>query len=168
MNKDAILVKMHAEQAALDAFLSGLTASERAYPNACGTWSTKDVIAHLPVWARYMTSCIRAWQRGRPVTLHEMWGTNALPNLSDDALNQWFVDQAREQSFDVCHGVLREVHTQLIGTIELLTDDELTKPGLGIPGLGHTRTGALWEAVMSMSYDHVAGHLRDVSAALGK
>jgi hypothetical protein len=168
MNKVDLLAKMRAEQELLDAFLSGLIEAERAHPNACGVWSTGDVVAHLPVWARYMTSMIRAWLRGRPATPHETWGTDALPNLRDDALNQWFVDQARNQSFDMRHGVLREVHTQLIGTIAVLTDDELTKPGLAIPGLGHTRSGALWEAVLSMSYDHVAGHLRDVRAALGK
>jgi|GEM_PF-6018350 len=155
-----------AEQAALDAFLDSLTLQQRTQPNLCGTWSARDIVVHLSLWARYMTTTIRAWLRHRPASDFEMWGVRKSPDLADDALNQWFIDHAKGQTFDEARGILREVHTQLIGTVELLSDEELTTPGLAIPRLGDTHERALTQAIMSMSYGHVQHHIADIKSSL--
>jgi hypothetical protein len=158
-----------AEQAALDDFFRGLTPAQKTQRNVCGTWSTKDVFLHLPVWARYMTSMLRAWVRQRPVTQHEMWGLHTPDrSLSGDALNQWFVDRARDVSFDQAYGTLCEVHAQMIGTVQLLSDEELNTPGLKIPGLGYTNTGTMIDAVTNMGFGHVKSHLNDLRVAFAQ
>jgi hypothetical protein len=146
-----------------------LSPDQRIQPNVCGVWSTKDVFVHLPVWARYMTSLLRAWIRQRPVSSHELWGLHVPERgLSGDALNQWFVDQARDDSFDQAYGALCEVHAQMIGIVQLLKDEELNTPGLKIPGLRYTNEGAVIDAVTNMGFGHVKTHVQGIIAALAQ
>ncbi len=168
MNKSEYVHTMLGHQSALDAFLAGLNDAQRSQPNVCGIWSTKDLVAHFPAWTRYVTSIVRAHVRKRPVTPHELWGHAAPPShLKDDALNEWMVEQTRDWSFGDVAGVNREVNMQLIGTVEMLTEDELLDPDLEIAGLGWKKGKPLWQVLASMSHEHVDDHLTGLRASLG-
>ncbi len=168
MNKSGYLQILQAHQSALDTFLAGLSEAQRAEPNVCGKWSTKDLVAHFPAWTRYVTSMARVYARKRPVTPHELWALAPPPSdLKDDALNEWMVEQTRSWSFGEVVGVNREVFAQLIGTVESLTESELLDPDLEIPGLGWKKGKPLWEVLASMSHKHVDDHLVGLRASLG-
>lgn len=168
MNKSDYVQVLQAHQIALDDFLAGLSDAQRAQANVCGKWSTKDLVAHFPAWTRYVTSMVRAHVRKRPVTPHELWGHAAPPShLKDDELNEWMVEQTRGWSFGEVAGVNREVFAQLIGTVELLSENELLDPELEIAGLGWKKGKPLWQVLASMSHKHVDDHLAGLRASLG-
>ncbi len=159
MTKDELLEKLRTGQRDWEAFLSRIPAAQREQPNASGTWSIKDVLAHSGVWERFVTARLRAHERGGAAAPGELWGEFVPHGLADDALNQWCVDQIKHRSFDELLGLQREVRMQLIGTVQALSEHTLSAPEVRVAGLDWKGDTPLWQVIASMSIDHIATHM---------
>jgi Protein of unknown function (DUF1706) len=161
------VAQLRAEQAALEAFVAALPAEQLTLPGVCGKWSVKDVLVHITVWSRYVTERTRAGLAGRDITPHALWGPHLpSPELQDDALNEWMVEQTATWSVGEVLGMQREVMTQLIGLAQSVSDGVLSDPELEIKGLPWKKGKPLWQVLNHMSVEHIHEHLATIRTAL--
>ena len=67
MNKTELMTQIQAERAKLEALLSKLSAEQMTQPDVMGTWSVKDILAHLTTWqARAITLMFALERKAKP------------------------------------------------------------------------------------------------------
>lgn len=159
MNKEQFLRTLRDEQAAWEQFLAGIPADQRERPGACGHWSVTDVVGHVAAWERFVTARVRAQMRNGKAAPHEVWG-EFIPDssLRDDALNEWMAAQISGRSFEQMLGMQREVRSQLLGTVQAMSEHFLSAPEVVVEGLPWKKEKPLWEVIASMSYHHINEH----------
>src|SRR5215470_6970157 len=64
MDAKELVGRIHATNIELELLASGLSVAQMNQPGAVGSWSVKDVLAHIAFWERYMANILRAAQRG--------------------------------------------------------------------------------------------------------
>jgi hypothetical protein len=167
MDKQTFLGILRDEQRHWEAFLAAIPEHERDQPGACGIWSVQDVVGHVAMWERYVTALVRAHQRGGVAAPHELWGEFVPPpELADDPLNQWYVEQLKQRSYGELLGEQREVRNQLVGTVEALSEHTFGAPEIVVEGLVWNHGHPLWRAIREMSYEHVHTHTMGMRSAL--
>lgn len=110
--------------AALYDLLTPLSAEDMTTPDIVGTWSIKDVLAHLLEWQRM----VQAWYQegktgGTPITPAEGYTWQQIP-----ALNQAIYETYRATPLDEIQTAFTQSHHAMLELIEGLSDDELFKP----------------------------------------
>jgi hypothetical protein len=167
MDKEQFLQKLRSEQAAWEAFLAGIPLAQREQTGFCGKWSVKNVVGHAAAWERYATGRLRAHLRNAAAAPHELWGEYVpADELQDDALNDWMAQQISGSSFDQLLGMQREVRTQLIGTVQAMSEELLTTIGAKVNGLPYHKDDLFWQVIASMSYGHVQDHMAGLQEAM--
>jgi hypothetical protein len=63
-SKDQLLKGIHTERVRLESNLSTLSAEEMSQPGVTGTWSVKDILAHLVAWERLFLEWYQAGVKG--------------------------------------------------------------------------------------------------------
>ena len=103
-SKDQLLKDIYTERRRLEKNLSVLSADDMIQPEVMGTWSVKDILAHLVAWERlfldwYSTGVHAGTPETTPVGMSQK---------SIDALNQQIYEKNRWRSLD---NILAEFHT---------------------------------------------------------
>jgi hypothetical protein len=119
MNKSELLNWLQKEYQQWEAFLDQIGPNRMEQPGVAGSWSMKDIIAHLTTWNRRLVAQILAAQRGEaeppppwPAVL-----------LDEDEINAWIYESNRNRTLQA---VLEETHQmfqQLLAVISGLPDD---------------------------------------------
>jgi hypothetical protein len=119
-----------------------------------GTWSVKDIIAHVTWGEREMVGVLRA----RALVGSDLW------NASQDERNAAVYRENREQSLADVREEAARVHGELVALVEALDDADLNDasryaqmPAEWVP----------WELFAGNAFDHYPDHIRDIRAWLG-
>ena len=122
--KEQLVEEIEVERAALEEFLSTLTAEQMIQPNALGSWSVKDVLAHLTEWEQMFLGWYKAGLKGKIVEKPApgfKW--NQLPQL-----NQQIYEKYCDQPLSDAQKKFHASYRQLLKTIQGLSEEELFTP----------------------------------------
>ncbi len=150
MNKATLLDRMHKGYDELDALLITFTPEQMTTEGVSGTWSIKDILAHLTAWQQRTLDRLDASARNEePRT----------PNIANEEemnqLNERFYQENGER---ILMDVLADYHAaykRMVTAVEQATDEDLFSPGR-FSWLGET---LLWELVAGNTYEHIAEHI---------
>ena len=146
MRRADLLSELKSENEAWERLLGQIGEDRMEEPGVAGSWSIKDIVAHLAAWRRRTVGRIEAVANGQPepapswpAELHE-----------DDEINAWFHARDRDKSVRETLAESRRVFEQLTSAIEKLPDDALDDPARfpwmqGAPVTGATLFGHFHE-----------------------
>ena len=143
-----------------------------------GSWSVRDVIAHVGGDERWMAGQLEALQAGALPTALSCYGDDrqvpdGIDLGSQDGRNAWQHERLRGLSLDEVRAMAAEGHARLIAAIESFSGEQLSEE-LAIVSLGTTghirkrndgEVGwPLWEWLRGVTYHHYAGHAGAIRA----
>jgi len=138
MRRADLLAELNSEQEAWEGLLDQIGVDRMEEPGVAGSWSIKDVIAHLTAWRRRTVGRLEAVANGQPEPAHE-WPADL---AEDDDINAWFHARDRDKSVGEVLDESRRVFQQLVSAIEKLPHDALDDPARFPWMQGATMTGA--------------------------
>lgn len=124
MDKTAVLDELYREQAQWEALLAQIGETRMDQPGVAGTWSTKDIVAHLTGWRRRTVARLQAAQHGQPEPAPH-WPAEL---QSDDEINAWLYETNHHRTVREVLDESRQVFQQLVASIEGLSETELQDP----------------------------------------
>jgi hypothetical protein len=146
-----------------------------------GTWSVRDVIAHIGGDERWMAGQLEALRTGEQPTAESCYGADlsapADMDWSQDGRNAWQRQRLAGLSLDDVRTMASEGHARLLAVISTFGDEqlgdrlaigELTTVGWIRPPTEGEAAYPLWEWVRGVTYHHYADHanaIRDAIAA---
>jgi hypothetical protein len=138
-----------------DALLVEVGTARMTEPGAAGTWSVKDIVAHITWGEREMVEVLRA----RALIGSELW------DLRQDERNAVVYAENRDRPLDEVLAESRQVAAELYEAIAALDEQDLIDasrfrdmPADWVP----------WEVLAGNTYEHYHDHTRDVRAWLAK
>ena len=154
--------------AAVAAIPSGMLTT----PGTIGTWSVRDVIAHVGADEQWMAGQLEALQSNSLPTPKTCYGDDTPPPAdmdwnSQDARNAWQRERLRDLSLDEVRSMAAEAHARLLAVIATLDDAQLAEDlTIGENGtVGQIRrpnageqAWPLWQWLRGVTYAHYADH----------
>jgi hypothetical protein len=156
MTRAELIAELESERARLNAVLAGVQPDQVGLPEVSGTWSVKDMAAHLAVWtARLITVLFHAERGGEPPEINRM--------LDDwDALNDEDYQAHKDRPYDRVMSDFHASHRQLIKRLSAWREDDLLDAGR-FPWL---RGRSMGEFVRQEAAEHDADHRAQIEAWL--
>ena len=118
MNKQDILDELIEARQELMAAIEGLTPDQMLEPGAVGTWSIKDVLAHLTAWESEAVTALNQVQNNR------------VPGIvAIDDIDEWNDEQHQASFYRPLDAVLEDlegVHRMLLRMVEDFDEQTLT------------------------------------------
>lgn len=158
MDKATFLATLRRERAAWDALLavaSALGAARLTEPGINGSWSFKDIVAHVTWYEREMVMLLRT---------HALIGS-PLWELPHDQRNTAIFEQLRDQPLDAVLAGAHQIFAELLTLVEGLAEEDLhdasryrDMPPDWIP----------WEVLAGNTYTHYPEHTPAIRAWLGQ
>jgi len=146
---------------------------------AIGSWSVRDVMAHVGADEQWMAGQLEALQAGVPPTALFCYGSEEYAHVevelnTQDQRNAWQCERLRGLSLDEVRDMAAAGHARLMAVIESFSDEQLSEE-LTIVNLnttGHIRERRegeqgwpLWEWLRGVTYHHYADHAAAIRAA---
>jgi hypothetical protein len=126
LNKTQLLDFIHKDYTALEKFLAPLTAAQMELAPAPGAWAIKDILAHLYEWQRMFFTWYETGLDGEMAELPAPgYKWNQLP-----ALNQAIYEKHQALTAEKALTLFRGSHQKTVEFVEILSDADLTTPGL--------------------------------------
>ena len=120
-SKAQLLKDIHTERRRLEKTLATLSAAEMVLAGVVGTWSVKDVLAHLAAWERLFLDWYQAGlQSSAPATLPVGMGKRAI-----DALNQEIYTQNQGRSLEEILAEFQASYRQILAVIEAIPEGDM-------------------------------------------
>src|ERR671936_655861 len=139
MNRNELIAEMKAEYVAFEELLAQIDEKRMEKPGLAGSWSVKDVVAHLTAWRRRTVGRFEAVARGEPQPKPE-WPREL---KEDDEINEWFHARDRDLSVREVLSQSRQVFEQLVSAFGPLPQGAPAEPNRFFPWLeGATPSGA--------------------------
>lgn len=121
MNKNQLLQRIDKMWDALKASYSGLSATEMIEPKVMGTWSIKDIIAHVTWWEEEsLTHLPRMLAGGKPPKYSTQYG-------GIDAFNAQKHEEKKKLSIDTVLQQRDETHRRLIDFVQQVPEDLIVR-----------------------------------------
>jgi hypothetical protein len=120
-----------------------------------GDWSTKDILAHLSFWERYL---LFHHLQGKPS--HEVMRIDKglIDQFDENRINALFFERSRNNSVSYTLEDLHQTHTELLAGLELVDFDTLEKPG----AYDDRTKVPLIQSVLANTCDHYREHLQTI------
>jgi hypothetical protein len=122
-------------------------------PGACGTWSFKDVIAHVTAYQRFGAELVGA--DVRHVEVPQEIG------LDFQRRNEWFHEQDRGRSLEDVLAEARQVHRALVERVRAMSSEELRAQPVG------WFAWPAWRWLIHLTHEHYPEHVPGLRAWLG-
>ena len=74
MRRAELVQQMNSEQEAWEGLLGQIGEDRMEEPGVAGSWSIKDVVAHLTAWRRRTVGRLESVAKGQPEPAHDCWG----------------------------------------------------------------------------------------------
>ena len=124
-SKDQLVLEIEKERKALEEFLSTLTSDQILQPGILGSWSVKDVLAHLTEWEQMFLGWYQAGLRGQnPEKPAPGYKWSQLPQL-----NQQIYEKYHDQSLRDVQKSFRSSYRKMLKTIQGISEKELFTRG---------------------------------------
>src|SRR5262245_51660766 len=121
MNKTQLLKQLDKRWKEFNESYAGLSASEMTAPGVTGSWSVKDIIAHVTWWEQEALKHLPLINEGgRPPTYAATYG-------GIDAFNAMKTEQKRGLSLSDVITQLDETHQQLRSYIQSAPEEQFTR-----------------------------------------
>ncbi len=146
MKRDELLQKIREARAQWEAALATLDDAVLVRPGFAGTWSAKDVIAHIAWHEREMIEMIRA---------HALVGSG-LWHLPLHERNDAIYQANRDRALGDVRREAAAVYAELVKELETLSDEDLVDPGR-FPGM--PAEWLPWDVIAGNTYEHYLDHL---------
>ena len=114
-SKDQLLKDIHAERRQLESNLSALSAGEMICPGVTGSWSVKDILAHLVAWEKLFIGWYQAGLQGGAFTTQPV----GMSKIAIDNINQRIYQQNKSRTLD---DILAEFHASYQQTITIIEE----------------------------------------------
>lgn len=150
--KDELLAMIEREWAEWQALLAR-SEGRLEEPGACGTWSVKDVIAHVTAYQRFAASLIGG--DVRKVEVPEEIG------LDFQRRNEWFHEQDRHRSLDEVLAESHHVHEQIVARVRAMSPEQLRAQPVG------WFHWPAWRWLIHLTHEHYPEHVPGLRAWLG-
>jgi hypothetical protein len=118
-----VISTLFVEQALWESLLDDVGEARMEEPGVEGTWSVKEIVAHLTAWDAWTLGEVRATARGEPHVPDEVATGDV------DESNRRFVAAASGRSPSEVRAEWRRVFGELVAAIDQLTDDQLAERG---------------------------------------
>jgi uncharacterized protein (TIGR03083 family) len=135
----------------LDA-IGGLSEQSLTEVPVCGSWSTRDVLAHVLAWEEYAWAVVQQWPNPDWASLSTWLQDSSM----DDVNAQLLAEKADFTMIDILDW-LSTFHRRIMKQFDSLSDEELERPGDYGWGESGTLAGFLYEIAM-----HKAVHAVDI------
>jgi hypothetical protein len=137
-------------------------------PGAEGSWSLKQILAHMAGYEHWFAVMLRASLEGREATREELYGAGGAPPMVDDfdveQYNAWIAEQAAGRDAASVRAEQQGTSSALIETIDDLSESDLVDPerfpwlnGQSVASVLPNQSYAHWQA----HGESVARWLRD-------
>jgi hypothetical protein len=150
MDAKQLAALIRATSTELELLVSGLSVAQMNQPGAVGSWSVKDVLAHIAFWERYATDIVRAALRGE------------VPQLDAEDLTESRNASVVAQYYLTPLGaVIARWHAareDLLDQIADLSEAELNDPDRFPWSQGY----ALLSRIAANSYEHEQEHIKQI------
>jgi uncharacterized damage-inducible protein DinB len=149
MDKSSFLNKLRSSRARWEAALADLDRSKMETPVEKGTWSVKDIIAHVTWFEREMVDLLNS----RTLIGSDLW------NLPQDERNAAIYKENRNRQLSEVLAEASQVYQRMLAEVENLTNEELNDPKRfkNMP-----EDWLPWEIVAQNTYEHYDAHLPDI------
>lgn len=158
MNKYAFLVNLRVERARFEALLAAIGTSRLDMAGVSGTYSAKDLLAHLEAYLRALVIWLNEAREGR------LYVDQVLDQPDLDARNAVVYQANQSRSAADVLETFRQTWDDLEACVGRLTDEELTDAELTawfvVPRW--QRKQALWQCIANDSYEHQQQHVPDI------
>jgi hypothetical protein len=124
MRKAELITQLESENQDWEALLANIGEDRMEEPGVGGTWSIKDIVAHLTAWRRRTVARLEAVAKGQPEPAPE-WPADL---HDDDEINAWFHARDRGKSVREVLSEARGVFQQLVSAIQKLPEESLGDP----------------------------------------
>lgn len=155
MDRVTFLATLRATRAEWEALLAEIGEEHMLQAGATGSWSVKDVVAHIMWGEREMVRVCQA---------HALIGSD-LWQMTDDERNPIVVAGYRAHALDDIQREERQVYAQLLAELEKLSDDDLNNPR-------NFRDMPLawlpWQVIAGCSFKHYRDHIPPLRAWLAE
>jgi DinB superfamily len=147
MDKTTLIETLHTNRAAWEALLAQIPKDHLLLSGATGTWSVKDVIAHI------------MWSEREMVTLCEtrdMSNGSNLWVLSEDERNAIVVAEQKDRTLQEVRAEEQQIYTRLEALLQTLSEEDLTNPHnfRGMP-----ENWLPWQIIAGCSFKHYRDHM---------
>lgn len=123
--KDQLMEAIQVERGKLERKISRLSAEEIVFPASMGSWSVKDIMAHLVDWEQRCIGWYHAGKLGEtPITPEPGYKWSQLP-----ALNEKYYQTHKDQPLAEIQVQFRSSFQQIKGLLEAMPAAELETPG---------------------------------------
>lgn len=149
MTKEELLEALEGNRQELEELLETLPDETMLEPGVVGTWSIKDILAHLSAWEAQIVTMLFQISQGidRPTTAH-------FRKETVDVLNQRWHESSKDRPLDMVWQDWLGVRKQTIRRVSEMSERDLTDPRR----YGWLREKALWEWIAGDSIDHEDEH----------
>lgn len=152
MDKQEMIATINRERENLEHVIGALTPGQVTEPDQIGTWSVKDVVAHLAIWtSRCVTVLFNAEQGQDPEDIDAMFDRY-------DALNAEDYQAQKERPFDRVLADYRGAQRQLLRRLDAWKEDVLFDKAR----FHWLRGKCMGEFVMLLVTDHEAEHCKEI------
>lgn len=145
-NKRTFIERIQRSRRAWNALVSGIVPSTLEQPGFCGTWSVKDVIAHITWYEQVMVEMLEA----QSFEESEYW------DLSLEERNALIYEENKDLSLETVMKTSQQVFTALIEQLESLPEEGLNDPTY-FPGM--PTDWKPWQVIASNTYEHYEEHV---------
>jgi hypothetical protein len=129
MTKSELLRWLQDEYQQWEAFLDQIGPERMEQPGVSGSWSMKDIIAHLNDWQPKLIASLQAAQRGEPEP-PPPWPAHL---QTDDEINEWIYEANRSRPVREVLDESQLLFQQLLAVVEGLPEDirieQVRQPG---------------------------------------
>jgi hypothetical protein len=131
MDKAEFISGLQEEYQTWQALLDQIGLARMDQPGVAGSWSIKDIVAHLTGWRRRTVARLQAAGRGEPEP-PPPWPTHL---QTDDEINAWIYESNHARSVREVLEDSHQVFQALLTAIEGLPDQVLVDPQRYLPWL---------------------------------
>jgi hypothetical protein len=157
MNKSELLATLRSERKVLDELLDAVGTDRMAEPGVSGSYSAKDVIAHVTAYQRALVTWLGEARAGR------VYVDPVLDQPDLDARNAAVHTANKDRSAEDIVRTFHETLDELEQCVDILTDGELNDAGAAawfVEPRWHRRQ-ELWQCIADDSCEHQQEHVPD-------
>ena len=152
MDATQLAVRIQSTSTDLELLILQLNVAQMNQPGAVGSWSVKDVLAHIAFWERYMADIIRAAKSGETPQLD-------VEDLTESR-NASVVAQYYLTSLGAVLAAWHAAREELLDQIAGLSEADLNDPQRFSWSEGRT----LLDRIAGNSYEHEQEHIDQIRA----
>ncbi len=121
ISKAQLLAELQSEKAAWEALLRSIDEAHMTEPGVTGTWSMKDIVAHLMGWRQRTVGRLQAELQHQPMPA-PLWPSHL---QTDDEINAWIFESNRGRPLSAVLEDDQVVFQQLMDTLSAFPEAEL-------------------------------------------